>query len=144
MKAIKYITLPFVAVFTLVAAGAIADEVVSLRGEQGLAADSNEFARKDELHVSGGFDRSWKLQPPAIPHKTDNDRITLQENTCMSCHSPETYKEEKAPKVADSHFIDANGEVQTDLNMRRYFCSQCHVPQMDVNPLVENEFSGNK
>jgi cytochrome c-type protein NapB len=26
------------------------------------------------------------------------------------------------------------------LRSRRYFCTQCHVPQTDVKPLVENRF----
>jgi cytochrome c-type protein NapB len=26
------------------------------------------------------------------------------------------------------------------VSARRYFCTQCHVPQVEVEPLVENRF----
>ena len=29
-----------------------------------------------------------------------------------------------------------------DMNMRRFFCAQCHVPQLEASPLVENTFEG--
>ena len=144
MRTLKKMTLSALALGTLVFAHAVSAEVTSLRGDSELSAASADVERKDEVYVTGGFERSWKLQPPTIPHKTDNDRITLQENTCLSCHSEATYKEEKAPKIGDSHFIDAAGNVLADMNMRRYFCNQCHVPQVDATPLVENLFVGDK
>ena len=119
-------------------------DVVSLRGGQELTNASTDFTRKDPISASGGIERTWKLQPPSIPHKINNDRISLSENTCLNCHSAETYKAEKAPKIGDSHFVDADGVVHPQINMRRHFCYQCHVQQMDVNPLVENVFVGNK
>ena len=42
--------------------------------------------------------------------------------------------------MADSHFIAADGTKMETLNMRRYFCNQCHVPQLDADPIVENTF----
>jgi len=144
MKVMKKITLSALALGALVATNAMSAEVLSLRGEQELASDSTEFTRKDPISVSGGMERTWKLQPPVIPHGIDKDRITLRENTCLSCHSEETYKKEKSPKIGDSHYVDAEGKVLTEMNMRRYFCNQCHVQQMDANPLVENLFVGDK
>lgn len=120
----------------------VSAEVLSLRGDKGLDANSDAYDRKKTLTATGGFQRSWKLQPPTIPHNIDNDRITLKENTCMNCHSEETYKKEKAPRIGDSHFIDAEGKMLKSMNMRRHFCSQCHVPQADAAPLVENTFVG--
>ena len=119
-------------------------QVVSLRGDSELSADSDKFDRKKPLTASGGFERAWKLQPPTIPHNTDNDRITLKENTCLNCHSKETFKKEKAPLIGDSHFVDASGKMLPDVNMRRHFCTQCHVPQMDAKPLIDNVFVGAK
>ncbi|MCC2112026.1 MAG: nitrate reductase cytochrome c-type subunit [Hyphomicrobiales bacterium] len=117
-------------------------DVVSLRGGNQLDATSVEPARFKQETASGGFKRSWKTQPPTIPHNIDNDRITLKENTCLNCHSEATFKKEKAPRIGDSHFVDASGQMMKDMSMRRFFCSQCHVPQVDANPLVENTFEG--
>ncbi|MEF1340261.1 nitrate reductase cytochrome c-type subunit, partial [Vibrio rotiferianus] len=30
--------------------------------------------------------------------------------------------------------------VLADMSPRRYFCLQCHVPQANAKPLVENKF----
>ncbi len=124
----------------LTSQGALSAEVKSLRGDLAIDSTSKMFDKKRQKTVDGKFSRSWKLQPPSIPHKIDKDRISLQENTCMRCHSEENYKKEKAPKIGDSHYIDASGKKLTTLNMRRYFCTQCHTPQMDVKPLVKNNF----
>lgn len=118
----------------------VSAEVLSLRGDKALNADSEAYDRKKNLTATGGFKRSWDLQPPQIPHNVDNDRITLKENTCLNCHSEDTYKKEKAPRIGDSHFVDAEGKMHKTMNMRRHFCSQCHVPQADAAPLVENTF----
>ncbi len=117
-------------------------EVLSLRGDNKLEAAPAEPARFKQETVSGGFKRSWKTQPPTIPHSIDNDRVTLTENTCLNCHSEETYKKEKAPRIGDSHYVDASGQMLKEMNMRRFFCSQCHVPQLATQPLVENLFEG--
>ena len=118
-------------------------EVVSLRGENPLDALAKQFDRRRQVTNDRGFKRDWKLQPPLVPHKIDKDQITLQANTCMKCHGPDTYKAEGAPKVADSHVIVAEDTKAETLNMKRYFCNQCHVPQLDANPLVENTFESN-
>ena len=89
--------------------------------------------------------RTFSTQPPVIPHATNNfDDINLEENQCMSCHSPEKYKEKKAVKIGDSHFYDRDGNKLTEVSSRRHNCLQCHVPQVDAPPLVENTFQGDK
>ena len=61
----------------------------------------------------------------------------------MSCHSREKAKEKNAPVVGDSHFLDpVSGHVQAKLSMARHNCVQCHVPQVDAPPLVNNQFVG--
>lgn len=119
-----------------------AAQVVSLRGDAELNAGSSEPGRFKQETSQGGFKRAWKLQPPTIPHNIDNDRITLKENTCLNCHSEANFKKEKAPRIGDSHFLDRDGNLQKDMSQRRHFCNQCHVPQMDASPLVENTFAG--
>jgi len=44
--------------------------------------------------------------------------------------------------LGKSHLVkatDANAEPQ--LNMLRWQCDSCHVPQVDAKPLVGNDFS---
>ena len=145
MKTVFKTTLAGLLLAMVVAAPvAVSAEVLSLRGAKTLDAGSDAFDRKKTLTASGGFERSWKEQPPTIPHNIDNDRVTLKENTCLNCHSEETYKKEKAPRIGDSHFVDATGKMLKTMNMRRHFCSQCHVPQADAKPLVDNTFAGRK
>lgn len=88
--------------------------------------------------------RTYKEQPPVIPHAVDNfDEITLEENQCLTCHGPDKYKEKKAPKIGESHFIDREGKQHAEVTHLRHNCVQCHVPQVDAPPLVENTFVGN-
>jgi len=122
----------------------VAGAVDSLRGGQALTDNAKEPAKKEALVVKGGIERSYKQQPPVIPHKIDKDEINLKVNTCLNCHSEKTYEAKKAPKVGDSHFIDREGKVLKTISSRRYFCEQCHAPQVNAEPLVENSFQGVK
>ena len=115
-------------------------EVVSLRGDSPLDVAAKAFDRRRQITNERGFKRDWKQQPPLVPHKIDKDQITVRANTCMKCHGPDTYKAEDAPKVGDSHVVTAEDTKAQTLNMRRYFCTQCHVPQLDADPLVTNTF----
>ncbi|WP_303906142.1 nitrate reductase cytochrome c-type subunit [Thiohalomonas denitrificans] len=119
-------------------------EVQSLRGSLEINDDSKSITAAKPMSQRGGFERSYKLQPPMIPHSIEKDKITLKTNTCMRCHSAENYEKEEAPKVGDSHFIAADGKTLETLSSRRYFCSQCHAPQNDAQELVENTFKGAK
>ncbi len=118
---------------------ASAYDMTSLRGHAVDSADKT-FEVKKQVTVDGGFKRSWKEAPPAIPHKIDREEITLRDNSCMRCHSEANYQKEKSPKIGDTHFLDEKGQKQATMSMRRYFCSQCHVPQVEATPLVENLF----
>jgi cytochrome c-type protein NapB len=126
---------------TLMASYVIAQaDVQSLRGDNELDAMAKGIEKKKLIAQKGGFERSWQLQPPSIPHTIEKDRITLRENTCMKCHSKENHEKEKAPEIGESHYIDRDGNVLKKPSSRRYFCDQCHTPQADVAPLVENTF----
>ncbi|PLX44270.1 MAG: nitrate reductase [Hyphomicrobiales bacterium] len=127
---------------SIAATSVFAAGVASLRGDLANDQASQMFDKKRVVTKEGGFKRSWELQPPSIPHKADKERINLSENTCLRCHSEEAYKKEKAPKIGDSHFLDAMGKKQTKVSARRYFCVQCHTTQVNAKPLVENVFAG--
>lgn len=118
--------------------------VATLRGADTAAADVAPAEQKVYAGKKPGLQkpiaRTFKEQPPLVPHATDNfDEITVTENQCMDCHSPEKYKEKNAPKLGDSHLASA-GKM---LTMDRYQCNSCHVPQVDAKPLVELNFVGN-
>jgi cytochrome c-type protein NapB len=122
--------------------------VKSMRGDDVAAADHADMAKTyvgKKPGLQQKVSRTFSTQPPVIPHAVENfDEITLEENQCMSCHSAATYEKKKAPKIGDSHFINpATGQKLADSSMARHNCVQCHVPQVDAPPLVENTFVGN-
>jgi cytochrome c-type protein NapB len=117
-----------------------AEQVSSLRGHA-VTDDSDAVLNKQTLAVPGGFNVAWEEQPPMIPHPIDKYSIDLRQNGCLKCHSPATFEANKAPRVADSHFFDRDGNPTEKVAPRRYFCTQCHAPQAGAMPLVENVFS---
>jgi len=114
--------------------------VATLRGADVATADQAPADPKPYAGKRPGsgapIARSFKEQPPLVPHATDNfDEITVAENQCLECHSPETAPQKKAPKVADTHLA---GKA---IKMDRYQCNTCHVPQVDAPPLVRSTFA---
>lgn len=132
----------FVLAMTAVMFSSAVMAVESLRGDHALDADANKVMKHKIDTVQGGIKRNFKLQPPMVPHTVDKYRITLKGNGCLKCHSEKAYKKEKAPKVGDSHYVDRDGKTLKTVSSRRYFCSQCHAPQVKSEPLVENVFEG--
>ncbi len=141
------------AVLASVACWAFASPVIAqeapkpMRGADVSAVDQAPDAKKYLGGKPGGQEkmaRTFKEQPPLIPHAVENfDEITLEENQCLTCHSATNYQKKKAPKIGDSHFRDREGKVLPDVAAARHNCVQCHVPQVDAPPLVDNEFKGN-
>jgi cytochrome c-type protein NapB len=117
-----------------------AAELRSLRGaavdEEDSAAPDVKRYYKDNLP----FARDYLLQPPLIPHQIEGYTISINHNKCLSCHSWANYKEKGATKISQTHFENRDGTVLANVSARRYFCTQCHVPQVDARPLVDNTF----
>jgi cytochrome c-type protein NapB len=84
--------------------------------------------------------RSYAMQPPTIPHKTDNYQVDRFANKCMTCHARTRAAETQATPISITHYEDRNGNYLADVSPRRYFCEQCHVVQMQTEPLVKNRF----
>ena len=84
--------------------------------------------------------RNWPEQPPVIPHQIDNYQIDLNVNKCLTCHSRTAVAVSQAPMVSVTHFMNREGQVLAAVTPRRFFCTQCHVPQADVQPPVGNTF----
>jgi len=85
--------------------------------------------------------RDYLQQPPLIPHQIDGYIVNLKHNKCLSCHSWQNYKNHNATKISQTHFESRDGGISSNVSARRYFCQQCHVPQVDARPLVENTFN---
>jgi cytochrome c-type protein NapB len=88
----------------------------------------------------GPADRDFVQQPPLIPHTINGYQITKNFNKCMDCHAWQKTKESGATKVSVTHFRTREGIEVDNIAPRRYFCTQCHVPQTDAKPLVESTF----
>ncbi|WP_426416260.1 nitrate reductase cytochrome c-type subunit [Aestuariirhabdus sp. LZHN29] len=86
------------------------------------------------------YERDYLHQPPLIPHQIRGYHVDLNSNKCLSCHSWANYKKAGATKISLTHFETRDGQQLSDVSPRRYFCSQCHVPQADAKPLIDNEF----
>jgi cytochrome c-type protein NapB len=85
--------------------------------------------------------RNYPEQPPVIPHDIDGYQLTLSSNTCLTCHKRQYIEESGAPMVSVTHYQDRDGQMLGDVAPRRYFCTQCHVPQTRARPLVVNGFT---
>ena len=127
-------------VFTGFGIESIAADVTSLRGtselDVGTAAPPVKKYNKDEEPIA----RDYVQQPPLVPHSIDRYRINLKSNKCLSCHSWKNYRQYGATKISQTHFEDRDANVLANVSARRYFCTQCHVPQVNAKPLVENSF----
>lgn len=84
--------------------------------------------------------RSYAMQPPTIPHKTDNYQVDRFANRCMMCHARTRAPETQATPISITHYQDRDGNFLADVSPRRYFCEQCHVVQMESDPAVQNRF----
>lgn len=117
-----------------------AGEVKSLRGVTGIEAPSLTPEVDKLIPDQKPLKRDFVQQPPLIPHKIAGYSVTRSYNKCLSCHSWANYKLTGATKISQTHFVDRDGKELANVAPRRYFCTQCHVVQVDVDPLVDNTF----
>ncbi|MCL2345933.1 MAG: nitrate reductase cytochrome c-type subunit [Desulfobulbus sp.] len=118
------------------------------RAEGKLLSERGDVAIEEESKVdmfrperdSDIIPRNFQKQPPLIPHTVKGYNITQNFNKCMDCHSKERAEETGATLVAKSHYLDREDKKLKNISPRRYFCMQCHVPQFDAKPLVENTY----
>jgi len=108
------------------------------------------------------IERSFENAPPLIPHSTAGlVPIKKDNNMCLSCHMPAVATAVNATPIPPTHFtnyrpkvkekggkyaVDAKeGEVYAEslgdkLSQARFNCTQCHVPQAKIDPMVQNNF----
>ena len=141
MKRSTVISIVMMLSFGLLANQAWAEDVESLRGANPMdepAKTPRVMKWQDDREP---ITRDYMQQPPLIPHKTKGYRINIKSNKCLTCHSWANYKEAGATKISQTHFNDRENNVLANIAPRRYFCTQCHVPQVNAKPLVENTFN---
>jgi len=84
--------------------------------------------------------RSYPEQPPVIPHSIQGYQVDLNSNRCLTCHSRQFTEAVQAPMISITHYVNREGQMLGAVAPRRYFCTQCHVPQTEARPVVENRF----
>lgn len=139
----KLLRLATASIFALSVLGGVsvyaADSLTDLRDgdilTQESAPDMPKTVNSDERQV-----RNYPEQPPLIPHKIDGYQIDKNANKCMTCHSRTAIEQSQAPMISITHFMTRDNQFLASISPRRYFCTQCHVPQTDAKPLVENDF----
>jgi nitrate reductase (cytochrome), electron transfer subunit len=111
-----------------------------LRGPSGVDQEARPPAMVNAENNDKKRVRSYAMQPPTIPHKTDNYQVDRFANRCLMCHARTRAPETQATPISITHYTDREGNFLADVSPRRYFCEQCHVVQMEAEPLVKNRF----
>jgi cytochrome c-type protein NapB len=111
-----------------------------LRGSAAILDEPRPPALQNQENKDVRRVRSHPMQPPTIPHKIDGYQLDRDVNRCLFCHARARIEETRAIPLSVTHYMDRDGNVRGDVSPRRYFCTQCHVPQDEVKPLVDNRF----
>lgn len=123
----------------LISAVASAD-LQSLRGadiQTTLNAPEALSFKKDKENIP----RTFEQQPPLVPHLNEKYTIDLSTNKCLDCHMKQPGKDEaKSVEIPESHYLDRTGKKLARPAGNRHFCTQCHVPQVDAQPLIGSNF----
>ena len=111
-----------------------------LTGSQPLPSTTEAPPLAEPVTNLGRRMRNYPEQPPVIPHDIEGYQLTLQTNTCLTCHRRQYVEQSGAPMISVTHFQDRDGQMLAEVSPRRYFCTQCHVTQAASQPLVDNLF----
>ena len=137
MKRTIFFLFTFICVVIFAANVSAAEKYKSLRGDTDITAKSTTPVGMDWKETDSTIARTFDLQPPLIPHDTEDYEVNTDENGCLECHAD---PDSDAPKLSKTHFMDREGKVHKEVSSLRYFCLQCHVGQVEAKPLVENTF----
>jgi cytochrome c-type protein NapB len=119
---------------------AMAQTFSALRGSTPLNQEGPADPMTPEINTSERDARNYPEQPPVIPHNPEGYEVSIHANKCLSCHARSRTRESQAPMISITHFSDRDGQFLASISPRRYFCTQCHVPQHNVKPPVANDF----
>jgi len=129
--------------FALIAPATVlfaAENIANLRGSAPITEEGSAPRIEQQRNTDLREVRNYPEQPPVIPHEIEDYRIDLNSNKCLSCHARARTGESQAPMVSITHFMDRDGQFRASVTPRRYFCTQCHVPQHETPALIENDF----
>lgn len=132
--------LALMAALALGAGGLLAQTNSALRGSTPLDQEGPAARMTPTRNTSEKETRNYPEQPPLIPHTIDGYQVDLNGNKCLSCHARARTGESQAPMVSITHFMDRDGQFLASVSPRRFFCTQCHVPQHEVKAPVPNDF----
>ena len=93
--------------------------------------------------------RAFAGAPPQIPHNISSFKpITAANNMCMGCHHNPAMIGQRVKglptSMPASHYTDVRNKPSVqgkEVIGARYVCTQCHVPQAQVDTLVDNLFA---
>jgi cytochrome c-type protein NapB len=91
------------------------------------------------------IERTFVGQPPLVPHSIEKYvPLTAEENACLDCHTTDELRGQKVPKIGVSHFSKTvkGKDGKPVVEMSRFQCDSCHVPQVDAKELVDSRFVG--
>ncbi len=129
-----------VGLMALAAGAASAQQLLGLRGPTPLAEEPQPRPLPREVNNDQRQARNWPEQPPVIPHTIQSYQITLNANKCLTCHGRQFTAQSQAPMISITHFMDRDLQTLAAVSPRRYFCTQCHVSQMEVEPVIDSRF----
>ena len=121
-----------------------------MRGAEVTAADRAPEVKTYDAKIPGVgqphiIARTFVGQPPLVPHEVDKYLpISQDDNACLECHITDELRGQKIPKAGVSHFSPTRkrADGSPDIDMARFQCNNCHVPQVDARPLVDSLFIG--
>ncbi len=114
--------------------------VDAMRGSVPLADEPHPPPLVNQENKDVRRNRAFAMQPPTIPHRIDGYQVDRNANRCVACHARTRIEETRAIPIPATHYMDRDGTMRGDISPRRYFCTQCHVPQDEVKPLVDNTY----
>jgi len=138
MNTIRSLTLA--SVFAIAATGLAAQTQSGLRGATPLDTEGPAPRMAPPRNTTEREIRNYPEQPPLIPHAIEGYQVDLNGNKCLSCHARARTAESQAPMLSITHFMDREGQFLASVSPRRFFCTQCHVPQQEVKAPVTNDF----
>ena len=98
---------------------------------------------KAEAGMSKPLGRAFENSPPLIPHDlTGMLPVVETNNACLNCHMPDQATALGATPLPKSHFfdMDTGHDLKGQMDGKRYFCMQCHVPQVNIPEAIKNTF----
>jgi cytochrome c-type protein NapB len=135
-----FVALALVATPAIAQQAAPSAHVDAMRGPVPLAQEPAPPPLASQENKDVRRQRAFAMQPPTIPHKIEGYQLDKNANRCMFCHARTKVEETRAIPVSPTHYMDRDGTMRGDISPRRYFCTQCHVPQDEVKPLVDNRY----